>query len=184
MNRIKILLSLIIVSLFGLSSACVNVDTDSQNQFSNTNRLLLPDSILLVRADSSIIKIGTEGLTSDYSITIITTIWGECHVCMAKFKEWEQLLSNKLFLGVQMVYIVTTPYPVYFLKVFYPEIKHSGVLLIDDKDSFFSLNDLKYSQSHLNTFFVDSAFNIILQGDPLVMPGMLGKYEEAINIHY
>ncbi|MDY0202039.1 MAG: hypothetical protein RBR40_13750 [Tenuifilaceae bacterium] len=127
--------------------------------------------------------IGTESLISDSYITIITPIWGDCHVCMAKFKEWEQVLCKESFLGIQMVYIVTTPYPDYFMKVFYPEIKHSGILLVDDKESFFSLNNLKYSQAYLNTFLVDSAFNIILQGDPLAIPGMLEQYEEAINNH-
>jgi hypothetical protein len=99
---------------------------------------------------------------------------------MAKFKEWEKIRGKAPFKDVQMAYIVTTPYPDYFLKVFYPEIKHGGILLIDDSDSFHSLNNLKYSQAHLNTFLVDSTFSIMLQGDPLVMPGMLERYEKAI----
>ena len=100
---------------------------------------------------------------------------------MAKFKEWEKILSKELFKRVQMVYIVTTPYPDYFLKVFYPEIKYSGVLLIDNSDSFYSLNNLKYSQQQLNTFLVDGTFRIILQGDPLIIPDMLKQYEKAIK---
>jgi hypothetical protein len=180
MIRVKAFQLMVLVSLFAYNSACVHSYTDAQNQCSNTKHLLLPDSILLVRPEGGLGVIGTKCLSTGNRTTIITTIWGECHVCMAKFKEWEQIRGKAPFKDVQMVYIVTTPYPDYFLKVFYPEIKHGGILLIDVDDSFYSLNNLKYAQAHLNTFLVDSTLSIILQGDPLVMPGMLERYEKAI----
>ena len=180
MDGIKILYSLVIVSLVILNYACTGTNTDTQTQCSNTKHLLLPDSIILVRPKGVLSVTGTKCLSTGNRTTIITPIWGECHVCMAKFKEWEKIRGKAPFKDVQMAYIVTTPYPDYFLKVFYPEIKHGGILLIDDSDSFHSLNNLKYSQAHLNTFLVDSTFSIMLQGDPLVMPGMLERYEKAI----
>ncbi|NHB70127.1 hypothetical protein [Perlabentimonas gracilis] len=144
-------------------------------------KISIPDSLFKIDDESCLLKVNPKVIVDWSTAVIITTIWGECHVCMAKFKEWEKIRGKEPFKDLQVVYIVTTPYPDYFLKVFYPEIKHSGILLIDDSDSFYSLNNLKYSQAHLNTFLVDSTLSIILQGDPLVMPGMLEQYEKAIK---
>lgn len=158
---------------------CFSCSTTNENN-NNKRTINYPDTLWSIK-NNLLFKTYTKGNLDSSKLTIITTIWGECHLCMAKFKEWEKILSKELFKRVQMVYIVTTPYPDYFLKVFYPEIKYSGVLLIDNSDSFYSLNNLKYSQQQLNTFLVDGTFRIILQGDPLIIPDMLKQYEKAIK---
>ena len=99
---------------------------------------------------------------------------------MEKFEQWEQLLANQQFNEVDIVYIITTPYPEYFMKVYYPEVNHSGTILVDSRDRYFTLNKLKHSTPYLNTFLVDSSLKVILQGEPLNNPRMITKYENAI----
>jgi len=142
-------------------------------------KLLIPDSLIIVKSNQLEIHYSSDHIITK-KLAIITTIWGECHICMEKFEQWEQLLANQQFNEVDIVYIITTPYPEYFMKVYYPEVNHSGTILVDNRDRYFTLNKLKHSTPYLNTFLVDSSLKVILQGEPLNNPKMITKYENAI----
>lgn len=169
-KKLHLLYFLIAGSLF----SCI--ETKSAEEL----RLSISDSLLAIKGNQlEILNSSNHMITK--KLAIVTTIWGECHICMEKFEHWEQLLNKQQFNEVDIVYIITTPYPEYFMKVYYPELNHRGTMLIDSNDRYFNLNKLKHSTPYLNTFLVDSVFNIILQGDPLTMPGMMDQYERSIK---
>lgn len=144
------------------------------------NRLLLPDSVLHINS-GVLHKLAANNVLYSTSPSIITTIWGDCHVCMSKFNEWKNLRKSWGTEDVHMVFIVTTEHPEYFLKVFYPEIEYSGLLLVDSTNDFYTLNHLQQEAAQQNTFLVDSTFRIVLQGDPLLKPSLQEKYKETIE---
>lgn len=168
-KKLHVLCFLLASSLF----SCI------ENKPAEYYKLLIPDSLLIVKSSQLEIHYSSK-LIITKKLAIITTIWGECHICMEKFEQWEQLLANQQFNEVDIVYIITTPYPEYFMKVYYPEVNHSGTILVDSRDRYFTLNKLKHSTPYLNTFLVDSSLKVILQGEPLNNPRMITKYENAI----
>lgn len=168
------ILSFALLSCEGISNKCSRTDSYT--------KLSIPDSILIVNSDT-LLKIKTNSMIDNNHETIITTIWGECQICMSKFKEWEQFSLNDTFKNIQIIYIVFTPYPEYFLRIFYPEIKYIGIIAIDSNDSFYSLNNLERSEEHLNTFLIDRELNILLRGNPVILPEVEKQYEKHIK-HY
>lgn len=151
----------------------------TENKPAEELKLLIPDSLLVIKSNQLEMYYNSNPIITR-KMAIVTTIWGECHICMKKFELWEQLLDNQLFNEIDIVYIITTPYPEYFMKIYYPELNHEGIMLIDSRDRYFTHNKLKHSTPYLNTFLVDSSLKVILQGDPVNNQKMITKYENAI----
>ncbi len=187
--RFQIIVRLFSIMLFlfcvfwGLTS-CYPRNTKQKVDVPETNhQLLFPDSMLII----NIYQKPELTKTNDYlclnAPAIVTSIWGDCHVCLKKSKYWDEFYQTIDYDELKIIYIINTNFPEYFVKIFYTEINSPDkIFLIDSTKSFLSLNKLSMDQTINNSFLVDKNFNIILQGDPIVNMTIQQEYVSTISV--
>jgi hypothetical protein len=153
-------------------------DVDSFVKTRAGKTLVFPDSLTVIH-DSKLDRKPYGYVINHAKATIVSVIWGDCEVCVEKMIKWNGLLKEGRLSGVQLVFIVSTPKVNYFLKVLYPMIDYDGVLIIDNKEDFYHLNDLSNATLEYNTFLVDNSFKIVLVGDPIIFPDLMKLYEQT-----
>lgn len=141
---------------------------------------LFPDSLTYIE-NGVTLRTATELFLLKKRYTIVSIIWGDCHVCMGKFKKWGSLLSEDHFDNTQVILVVSTASIEHFMRIYFPMISYAGSIVVDTNETFTSLNKLSASTIEYNIFLLDSSYSIKIVGDPLVFPELLSLYLEVVN---
>lgn len=145
-------------------------------------QLYLPATLCTV-VNGSRFEQNTEDVLSR-GVNVVTPVWGDCHVCMDKFTRWDSLLCAE-GLELNILFVVCTSYPDFFLSTLYPDIPKNKCfrIVLDSTGYFNGRNNLKLEDSHLNTFLVKNSTQIILRGNPLHDDRLMQQYKTLIRAH-
>ena len=83
---------------------CVSRTNKEDTQDQIIKILLFPDSLLAI-ANNMLIKVSPSKAINPTQPIIVTSIWGDCHICISKFSEWGEQLQRMQLNHVQLVFI-------------------------------------------------------------------------------
>jgi hypothetical protein len=187
MNYTKIIL-ISLLPIFCVNSSCIrNNKNNTKNQFKENvkayigKKIILPEDSLILLKDDNILPIEESNLRSN-EMKIVTSINGNCHICVYNLDKWKQELIKKLNSKKLhfIFYLHTDDYDL-FKKSLYYKISGDYPLLIDTTNAFVSDNDLPKMDKRFHTFLINKNNEIILVGNPLQNIKIKNLYFEEIN---
>lgn len=164
----------IIAFIFLFGCSLKNKELQNNQNF-HKKHFAFPDSVLVVK-DSALCYQKINNLIDLSRSTLVVIVWGDCHICMKKINLWEDFISSYDLYDFQILIVVTTKSPEYFIRVFKPELTYNGILVIDNNNCFYNLNNLSVKNIAYHTFLLDTNGEICLVGDPFVFPELEIRY--------
>lgn len=188
MSNNKIIL-ISVLCIFCAVSSCIN-----NNQNNNTKnqskekvkayigkKIILPEDSLIHLKDDNVLPIEESNLHSN-EMKIVTSINGNCHICVYNLDKWKQELIKKINSKKLkfIFYLYTDDYGLFKESLYY-KISGDYPLLIDTTNAFISDNDLPKMDNRFHTFLLNKNNEVILVGNPLQNIKIKNLYFEEIN---
>lgn len=144
--------------------------------------IVLPDSFIVknLETDSAYSYTDSRKFVHSKKLRIVTTINGDCHVCVNQLKQWDSIMKKLPIEKIRFLFFVYAGNYARFEWTNNAEIHFRYPVVFDYKNDFVLQNNMM-GDKLLNTMLIDSTGKIMVIGNPLESQEILGLYEDAIE---
>ncbi|MCK9413571.1 MAG: hypothetical protein M0Q53_14820 [Prolixibacteraceae bacterium] len=173
----------ILFILFGVF-ACSDSRTKHIKTFLKEKKgelIYLPDSFTVqsLDVDSTYSLSNSKKFVHCLMLRVVTSINGDCHVCVSQLKEWESVVNKWPKEKIRFLFFIHAENYARFELMNKGEISFKYPVVYDYKNDFVLKNKIP-DDYLLNTMLIDSTGKVIVVGNPLKSKEILTLYENAI----
>ncbi len=183
-NRVLyIFLIFIVINISSCNFEQRECSNENANDTLLTKTVIFPNSLLQLEANK-FKKVDSIKTAIDGKIKIISIIDGNCRKCIInQLNSLDSIFNNILYNDNKLIFIlnVNKSDSAFFMRNFSSAINAKGIILWDNYYNFERENKLLTSNINLRTFMVNSENKIILYGNPIFHPKLIGRYQEYLE---